>query len=237
LEKLVTIDEFSLSPTFYLVYQGFNDVTFLTALHAAYAEIYPPLRDTLITPPVLKNYDAQPKPNRRTYTQKGEKKRIETDEYYEEEVRKYEEHGLAIRRRLLGEPDARRLRVGFVSAHIRKHSICKLFCGLISGLDPEAFEVFVFATGSSVALSAESQELEARGATVVRAGMTVIQNRQLVSGRGIEILIFLDVGMDPSTAAWAGARLAPLQLCVWGHPTTTGLPPMDYYISSEKFHR
>lgn len=42
--------------------------------------------------------------------------------------------------------------------------------------------------------------------------------------------------MEPSTAVWAAARLAPVQVCVWGHPSTTGMPHMDYYISSALFH-
>ena len=42
--------------------------------------------------------------------------------------------------------------------------------------------------------------------------------------------------MDPSTTAWAAARLAPVQGCLWGHPSTTGLPSLDFYFSSSDFH-
>ena len=38
-----------------------------------------------------------------------------------------------------------RIRVGFVSSHFRRHSICKLYCGIIRGLSRDnRFEVFVF---------------------------------------------------------------------------------------------
>jgi protein O-GlcNAc transferase len=50
------------------------------------------------------------------------------------------------------------------------------------------------------------------------------------------VLVYLDVGMEPSTVVWASARLAPIQICVWGHPTTTGLQHMDYFMSSQLFH-
>lgn len=43
--------------------------------------------------------------------------------------------------------------------------------------------------------------------------------------------------MDPSTAMWAASRLAPIQACLWGHPTTTGMAHMDYFISSDGYHR
>jgi protein O-GlcNAc transferase len=52
--------------------------------------------------------------------------------------------------------------------------------------------------------------------------MPLITNRNLVVDAKIDILIYLDIGMDPATMAWAGARLAPLQCVTWGHPQTTG---------------
>jgi len=42
--------------------------------------------------------------------------------------------------------------------------------------------------------------------------------------------------MDPATVVWAGSRLAEIQICTWGHPTTTGMLHMDYYISSDGYH-
>jgi predicted O-linked N-acetylglucosamine transferase (SPINDLY family) len=39
--------------------------------------------------------------------------------------------------------------------------------------------------------------------------------------------------MDPMTVKMASLRLAPLQVGSWGHPETTGLPTMDYYLSAE----
>ncbi len=31
----------------------------------------------------------------------------------------------------------------------------------------------------------------------------------------------------------AGLRLAPIQCFAWAHPVTTGLPSLDYFLSSE----
>lgn len=49
----------------------------------------------------------------------------------------------------------------------------------------------------------------------------------------IEVLIYPEVGMHPVTARLAARRLAPVQCASWGHPVTTGLPTMDYFLSSE----
>ena len=39
--------------------------------------------------------------------------------------------------------------------------------------------------------------------------------------------------MDKLTIQLASMRLAPIQLCSFGHPETSGLRTIDYYISSE----
>ena len=39
--------------------------------------------------------------------------------------------------------------------------------------------------------------------------------------------------MEPITYTLAFSRLAPVQCVTWGHPVTTGIPTIDYFISSE----
>jgi protein O-GlcNAc transferase len=41
------------------------------------------------------------------------------------------------------------------------------------------------------------------------------------------VVIFPEIGMV------AGLRLAPVQCASWGHTTTTGLPTVDYFLSSD----
>ena len=49
----------------------------------------------------------------------------------------------------------------------------------------------------------------------------------------LDFLIFLDVGIDPLMTQLAALRLAPIQCLAWDHPSTSGLPTMDYALSSE----
>lgn len=53
--------------------------------------------------------------------------------------------------------------------------------------------------------------------------------QQAVSGLGLQVLVLADVGMDQLTSYLAFARMAPVQVAFWGHPSTTGqllAPPL-----------
>jgi protein O-GlcNAc transferase len=50
-----------------------------------------------------------------------------------------------------------------------------------------------------------------------------------------DVLIYTDIGMDPLSYYLGFHRLAPVQCVTWGHPVTTGIPTMDYFISSRLF--
>jgi predicted O-linked N-acetylglucosamine transferase (SPINDLY family) len=47
------------------------------------------------------------------------------------------------------------------------------------------------------------------------------------------VLIYPEIGMEPFALALAAQRLAPVQCNSWGHPETSGLPTLDYFLSSE----
>jgi hypothetical protein len=35
---------------------------------------------------------------------------------------------------------------------------------------------------------------------------------------------------------WAASRLARVQIALWGHPSTSGMTSIDYFLSSDSFH-
>src|SRR4029078_13318090 len=53
----------------------------------------------------------------------------------------------------------------------------------------------------------------------------------LIAPQQLDILHYPDLGMSPFTFTLAHSRLAPVQTVTWGHPDTTGLPTIDYFIS------
>jgi predicted O-linked N-acetylglucosamine transferase (SPINDLY family) len=49
----------------------------------------------------------------------------------------------------------------------------------------------------------------------------------------LDVLVYPDIGMGPFSYLLAALRLAPVQCVSWGHPDTTGLPTIDYFLSSD----
>jgi predicted O-linked N-acetylglucosamine transferase (SPINDLY family) len=56
---------------------------------------------------------------------------------------------------------------------------------------------------------------------------------QAIRARDLDLIVWLDVGMETTGAALAALRLAPVQAVLWGHPVTTGLPSIDVFLSAE----
>ena len=124
-----------------------------------------------------------------------------------------------------------RINIGIISRFFHEHTIGLLNQGIIENLSREKFHVKIFRfQGKEDALTKSIDDA---------ADETVILPNELASARSIiakhplDILFYPDIGMDPLTYFIAFSRLAPVQCTAWGHPVTTGIPNMDYYISAE----
>jgi protein O-GlcNAc transferase len=49
----------------------------------------------------------------------------------------------------------------------------------------------------------------------------------------LDAILYPDLGLHPATNRLAACRFAPLQIAGWGNPATSGLPTIDWYLSSE----
>ncbi|MGV3525806.1 MAG: tetratricopeptide repeat protein [Candidatus Sericytochromatia bacterium] len=128
------------------------------------------------------------------------------------------------------EPAKRPLRVGFVSRHFFKHSVLVCYGRTISLLaqDPR-FEVVCLHLGRR--RDAWTRELETQVSRFVYlADETNVE--ALILAQQLDVLIYTDIGMDDHTYRLGLHRLAPIQCVLAGHPVTTGLPQIDYFLSS-----
>lgn len=127
-----------------------------------------------------------------------------------------------------------RLRIGIASAQVYEHSVWSAIVkGWLTHLDPGAFELHVFHLGTRS--DGETAYARARAARLEVGPKTLEQWTDLISSRQLDALVYPEVGMDAMTLRLASLRLAPVQAASWGHPETTGLPTIDYYLSAEDF--
>ena len=127
-------------------------------------------------------------------------------------------------------PDGK-ISIGFISQHFSNHTIGRLLRGVIAGLDRKRFTVSVFGWPKG----ADEIGMEIAGAAdkAIELPATLEGARAAIAGEKLDILYYADIGMEPFTYFLGFARLAPVQCAFWGHPMTTGLPNIDYFISSE----
>jgi predicted O-linked N-acetylglucosamine transferase (SPINDLY family) len=124
----------------------------------------------------------------------------------------------------------KRIHVGFLSRNFKNHTIGNLNHGLIARLDRARFQVAVLSVGRYDDDMGTRIRTSADRFVVVPASLPAAL--AVVAAQGLDILFYTDVGMDPFTYTLALTRLAPIQCVTWGHPITTGMPSMDYFISS-----
>jgi len=123
------------------------------------------------------------------------------------------------------------LRVGVVSAHFRNHSVWNaLTRGWFEHLDRRRFALHAFHLGALH--DAETEAARARAEHFEQGERSVQSWAEAIRRHACDVLIYPELGME--TLAWqlASLRLAPVQATTWGHPETSGLPTMDYFLSA-----
>jgi protein O-GlcNAc transferase len=124
-----------------------------------------------------------------------------------------------------------KIRIGFASSCFRNHTIAKLFGGWITQLDRSQFEVFCYSMGPT--FDSVTQKIKESSDHFRRFGLNIAAAANQIQTDQIHVLIYPELGMDNLMLKMAALRLAPVQSVAWGHPITTGLPNVDFFLSSE----
>jgi predicted O-linked N-acetylglucosamine transferase (SPINDLY family) len=133
-------------------------------------------------------------------------------------------------------PSSQKPRIGFLSTNLSSnHTIGKLFRGTITHTNRELFDVFVFSIDDEYV--PDSTDPACPRDTFIRLASSSPMETlcKTVADCNLDVLLYPDIGMDPTTYFMAHSRLARVQCVSWGHPVTTGLPHMDYFLSDKAF--
>jgi len=122
-----------------------------------------------------------------------------------------------------------RLRLGILSFNLFDHTIGRLNLGLIEELPRDRLEVVLLRPPGRA--DPVSRAIDAAADRVVPLPGALAPMRAAIAAQAPDVLFYPDIGMDALTYYLAMARLAPVQCVTWGHPVTTGIPAMDYFVS------
>lgn len=129
-------------------------------------------------------------------------------------------------------PHGERLRVGIVSGFFCYHSNWKIpIKGWGENLDRDRFALYGYYTGKI-----KDQETATARQFFSKFVEDVFSFENLcgvIKEDDLHVLLYPEIGMDPLTVQLASVWLAPVQCASWGHPDTSGLPTIDYYLSSD----
>lgn len=127
-----------------------------------------------------------------------------------------------------------KIKVGIVGEQIHNHSVWNAITkGIVSNLDTNKFEIHIFHLGNTIDEDTKSAKLTA--ATFTNNQASFLDWIKAIFEKDTDVLLYPEIGMDSLTLQLACLRLAPIQIACWGHPETTGLPTIDYYLSAELF--
>jgi len=124
------------------------------------------------------------------------------------------------------------IRVGIVTGMFWRHSVWRLpVRGWVEGFDRDRFSLIGFHTRAES--DDQTNYAAARFDRFVQGRRPLAQWIEAVEAHAPHVLIYPELAMDQISVQLAALRLAPVQCTSWGQPTTSGLPTIDYYLSSD----
>ncbi|HTR56694.1 MAG TPA: tetratricopeptide repeat protein [Casimicrobiaceae bacterium] len=124
--------------------------------------------------------------------------------------------------------------VAVVSAYFYDHSVwTAVMRGFCAQVDRGRVRMHVFHTGTQH--DAETDLARASAASFFGGPRDLDQWVAAIRSVDPDVVLYPEIGMDATSARLASMRLAPSQVVAWGHPQTSGLPTIDYFLSAQGF--
>lgn len=123
-----------------------------------------------------------------------------------------------------------KIRLGYVSGCLWSHTVGKLMIGWLRHHDRTAFEVYSYNVRDCYDQLTQEYRDHSDIFYQIPNGLEAICKQ--IAANQLHVLVFFDLGMQGLMTQLAGLRLAPVQCSTWAHPVTSGLPTVDYFLSS-----
>jgi predicted O-linked N-acetylglucosamine transferase (SPINDLY family) len=126
-----------------------------------------------------------------------------------------------------------RLRVGFVSCDMRRHSMRHFLLPALAHLEPSRIELFLYATnGQSDAVTARYRALAAK--FTILDGIGDDEAAALVAADGIDILVDASGHTAGNRLGLFARKPAPVQATWLAYGTTTGMSAIDWFLGDAR---
>ncbi len=125
-------------------------------------------------------------------------------------------------------------KIGFLSWHFSPHTIMSYFFRLLKHTAPQLAECFFIEQPQPDNLF--RHELGKIGKIITlptESPLRLQEIVQCVENLDLDILVYLELGMDLTPWLLAFTHPAKIQCTLYGHPVTTGIRNVDFYISPE----
>lgn len=135
-----------------------------------------------------------------------------------------------------------KIRIGFYSERLKyDSSVLRDRMGIISNLDRNKFEVFIFVSENEQYYLKNYKGIFVKPFfnknkdDFVFLPKSLKESRNIINFLELDILLYCELGMDYKPYLLSFSRLAPIQINTWGHSETSGIDTIDYYFSSKYF--
>jgi len=126
-------------------------------------------------------------------------------------------------------PARRPLRIGYVSADFRRHSVASFLLPVVANHDHGAYEVYCYAHVEKP--DRRSEEFKKHAVWRDIFGLDDEAALRLIRDDDIDILVDLGGHTAGNRLGIFGRRAAPVQVTYCGYPNTTGLRAIDYRLT------
>ncbi|MBD2344443.1 O-linked N-acetylglucosamine transferase, SPINDLY family protein [Anabaena subtropica FACHB-260] len=124
-----------------------------------------------------------------------------------------------------------KIRIGYASHYLHSYSGTLWLTGWLKYCNHNNFEIYCYYTGNEPdAITDKFREYSDCFYHIPYNLSAVCE--QIIADK-LHILVYPEIGMNPQSMLMGALRLAPVQCVAWGHPVTTGLSTIDYFLSSE----